>query len=99
MAGAQADRASYAKWGDVVGFLIHSAIGALNGVRAMFPVIIHRSPGADEQFVVALEIDLRSNVILIWIDVSLVTAQLDAIKPSIGVVIRRAELKQHTFSI
>src|ERR1043166_8212736 len=78
--------------GDIVRLLIHRAIGALDRIRAMFPIIVYWRPGSDEQFVSLTGAGRRGDVVFVWIDVALVAAEPGTVEPGVGIVVRGAEL-------
>src|SRR6266478_6881815 len=53
----------------------------------MFPVRIHRRPGADEQLVGGVRAGLGRNVVFVGIHIALVPAKARAVEPGVGVIV------------
>ena len=88
-----AHRARDAERCDVVRFLVHRAVRALDRVRTVPPVVADGRPHAHQNLVVAARARLPGDVVLVRVDVALVPSDADAIDVDVGVVIGGVELQ------
>jgi len=94
----QAHTTRDAQCGDVVRLLVHIAVGALDVIGAVAPVVSDRRPDAHQQLVFRVELHLPGHVVIVGIDVAFVAAERVPVQECVGIIVGGVEFEAQLLS-